>query len=736
MSAIILPAALAELKDQKHWVCWKNELSETGKPTKVPYQPSNVKASTKDAATWSIFDAVIAVADSFDGIGFVLTDSDIVAFDLDKCRNPATGNIDDWAETLVARAGSYSEVTPSGTGLRIIGRGNGDKIHRKLKVGTNGASCEVYRKATRYITVSGLIHRDLALANIDSIVDAVVAEYDGERSENAQESATGSTDLPPMLESLLSIVGSGAYQSRSELLFAFITAAIRAGVGDDAIIDACLDGSHQGCGIFEHCRENGGRSYVERQLARARERMSNDGELALDPKDPLRSARQFISKRFITDGVRTLYRHRGAFWSWTNSYYLLEFLEEATQRVKVGEEWLTVPFKPNRARVSDVAAALIAVCQLDSAIEPPSWLTAGSMLPANEFLACGNGLLHLPTGTLHPPSSFYFNLSASEVIFDPTAPEPAQWLNFLKELFGDDQEQIDLLQDEFGYVISPDTSQQKILLVIGPKRSGKGTIARILSRLLGRDSVAGPTMSSLSESFGLEPLITKPLAIISDARIGSRTDKSTIAERLLSISGEDTMTVARKFRSAWHGRLITRFIILTNELPSFSDGSGALAGRFIVMVLTKSFFGNEDPALTDKLATELPGILNWSIKGYRRLIQRGHFVQPKSSEDIIEEIEMLAAPVKAFIRDCCETGPNKSTKVEELWNAWQTWCVREGSRPGSKAWFGRNLRSALPGLTVTFPRDEQNRQVPTYNGIELKLNDQETQSRQPYRPPL
>jgi primase-polymerase (primpol)-like protein len=102
MSAIILPA-LVELKEQKHWVCWKYELSEIGKPTKVPYQPNNVKASTKDASTWSTFDAVAAIADAFNGIGFVLTNSDVVAFDLDKCRDPATGNVDDWAETLVAR---------------------------------------------------------------------------------------------------------------------------------------------------------------------------------------------------------------------------------------------------------------------------------------------------------------------------------------------------------------------------------------------------------------------------------------------------------------------------------------------------------------------------------------------------------------------------------------------------------------------------------------------------------
>ena len=52
-------------------------------------------------------------------------------------------------------------------------------------------------------------------------------------------------------------------------------------------------------------------------------------------------------------------------------------------------------------------------------------------------------------------------------------------------------------------------------------------------------------------------------------------------ERLLSISGEDTLTIDRKYRDPWTGRLPTRFMILTNELPRFTDSSGALASRFV-----------------------------------------------------------------------------------------------------------------------------------------------------------
>ena len=272
------------------------------------------------------------------------------------------------------------------------------------------------------------------------------------------------------------------------------------------------------------------------------------------------------------------------------------------------------------------------------------------------------------------------------------------WLKFLKQLFGDDKEAVQLLQDWFGYVLSPDTAQQKILLVVGPKRSGKGTIARVLSRLLGRESVAGPTMSQLSESFGLEPLITKPLAIVSDARIGARTDKSAIVERLLSISGEDHMTVNRKFREAWHGRLRTRFMILTNELPALTDGSGALAGRFVLLNLTESFYDREDHGLFDKLIAELSSILNWAMEGYRRLRKRGRFVQPQSAQDALNDIEMLASPIKAFIRDCCDVRPGLSVTVDDLWTEYQVWCEREGGRPGNKEWFGRNLLTAQHGI--------------------------------------
>jgi putative DNA primase/helicase len=129
--------------------------------------------------------------------------------------------------------------------------------------------------------------------------------------------------------------------------------------------------------------------------------------------------------------------------------------------------------------------------------------------------------------------------------YDPAAPEPTKWLAFLQELWPDDPESIAVLQEFFGYVLSGRTDLHKILLTIGPTRSGKGTIARILERLLGKPNVAAPTLASLGTNFGLAPLLGKPPAVVSDARLAG-PNVHQVVERLLSISGEDLLKIDRK----------------------------------------------------------------------------------------------------------------------------------------------------------------------------------------------
>jgi putative DNA primase/helicase len=269
--------------------------------------------------------------------------------------------------------------------------------------------------------------------------------------------------------------------------------------------------------------------------------------------------------------------------------------------------------------VADVMQALGGETIVPSSLAPPCWLPdpdAGpEPFPAGETLACANGLLHLPSCATGPPrlvphTPRFLSFNALAYNFDPLAPAPGQWQSFLSEdLWPKDPQSVETLQDWFGYCLAPDTSLQKILAIIGPPRSGKGTIARVLRALVGIDNTAGPTLAGLGTNFGLSPLLGKTLAVISDARLSGRTDAAVVTERLLSVSGEDAQTIDRKNMSHVTCQLPVRFMILTNELPGLNDPSGALVGRLIVLRQTRSWYGKEDSKLTGRLLTELPGIL-------------------------------------------------------------------------------------------------------------------------------
>jgi hypothetical protein len=137
------------LKVLPQWVAWRREERE-GKPTKVPYDPKNgALAKVNDAATWSTFQDASACLDHYDGIGFVLTPDDpFVGVDLDHVVDPVTGKIAPWALTILDQLHSYTEISPSGTGLRIFVQGT-------LPLGgRRKGPLELY-DAARYLTVTG-----------------------------------------------------------------------------------------------------------------------------------------------------------------------------------------------------------------------------------------------------------------------------------------------------------------------------------------------------------------------------------------------------------------------------------------------------------------------------------------------------------------------------------------------------------------------------------------------------
>lgn len=133
---------------ERCWVNWKFEERE-GKKTKVPYTPNNTRASSTNPATWSTHDEVVAVAENFDGIGIVFTGS-LLGIDLDHVISE-DGTITAEIATLIEKAKTYTEVSPSKTGLHLYLRLTEPLLLERNRSG----SYECYTTG-RFFTVTGI----------------------------------------------------------------------------------------------------------------------------------------------------------------------------------------------------------------------------------------------------------------------------------------------------------------------------------------------------------------------------------------------------------------------------------------------------------------------------------------------------------------------------------------------------------------------------------------------------
>ena len=118
--------------------------------------------------------------------------------------------------------------------------------------------------------------------------------------------------------------------------------------------------------------------------------------------------------------------------------------------------------------------------------------------------------------------------------------------------------------------------------------------------------------------------------------------------------------------------------------------------------------------LVATLVPELPGILNLALDGLDRLRTRGHFKMPKSSKESIRELEDLASPVRAFVREWCGTEPGWDVPVKQLYDAYKAWADETGNKASPRHVFGKALRSLIPTLRTT-----GNGAKRTYVGIDM-----------------
>jgi len=439
-----------------------------------------------------------------------------------------------------------------------------------------------------------------------------------------------------------------------------------------------------------------------------------------------------------SSGLPVRYFWRGSWLVWTGAHWaeeesgmfrhtLYERLEHARyeKRGKDGSTSL-VPWNPAPRNLGPLEDASRSVRFLPASVEAGSRRRAdGSWAPpGGAAVAFTNGVLDIVTRAFTAASPAYLNTSSVPFAYNPAARSPLEWLKFLDSVWPGDPQSVALVQEWFGYVLSGQTDQQKILFLQGAPRSGKGTVARILRKLVGEANYAGPTLAGLAETFGLQSLIGKSLAVVSDMRMPDR-NAQLVLERLLSISGEDALDINRKYKDPWTGKLPVRLMILSNNLPAFKDPSNAFTGRLLLVQMRQSFLDREDLGLERRLTTELDGILLWALEGLVRLTARGYFVPPVSALETMGAMRAASSPITGFLDDHCIIGPEQSVPAAELYAAYVRWGKEENGQSWSttSAVFGRDLAELVDVRKARLRINKRNTWV--YQGIGLAPREPE-----------
>jgi hypothetical protein len=264
-----LPAALQPLLVRPQWAIWR--LTWDGvRWSKPPFQARDPQrhASSADPATWVDYStAVTAAAEHGDGVSYVLTPEDeLGAADIDHVRDPATGAVVEWAQRLLDQAGhAYTEISPSGTGLRIWGTTTGAPLHRKFNL-EGGTALELFRRTRKPLTVTGLqLGRCQQFGSVDRLLERALLWAERHKTAPAASTGAGTT------------IGSGMQLSIEEIE-QFVRES-PAPVGSQSIrseVFHIVVGHYRGCGwtpeqIYLHLAEFpdgvGGRYLAEGRLS-------------------------------------------------------------------------------------------------------------------------------------------------------------------------------------------------------------------------------------------------------------------------------------------------------------------------------------------------------------------------------------------------------------------------------------------------------------------------------------
>jgi putative DNA primase/helicase len=674
-----------ELRTADQFVCWREE-DRAGDITKVPYSAHGGRASSTNPGTWAPFDDVIAYAEEngMHGVGFVFTEDDpYLGIDLDKCRNPETGEISPWARKIVAALNSYTEVSPSGTGLHVF-------IKATLPGPNNRKGPVEMYESRRYFTLTGK-HLDGTPAEIHECQDVLERLYrhvfkDEEVVGEANgRKPAGQIDVND--DELLELAMHAKNGEKFSRLWSGDTSDY---AGDESRADLALssllafwtdgdtermDRLFRQSGLYRSKWER--QDYRERTFGKVlegRTEFYQPGETATIKRNgaghktsgkPAAPTHDELRDRWISDNPH----HTHGLGEW--------------RRYEAGI-WPVISETAVKAEISDVveAAKPAGVKPTASILASVTELTRVKVFVPDEkwdadpdVLVCKNGALRISTGQLTKHRPEHYATSAVPYEYDPGA-VPVMWRYFLNHTVS---VAAAFLQEFAGYALTTEMRHELAVWLFGPPGSGKSTFIAGLQAMLGhRAGVLG--LADLERSrFTLADLPGKTLVVASEQPSSYLASTNTLNA---IISGEP-LQVERKYRDPVTIIPHAKVCWAMNELPRVADANSGLFRRVKVVGFPKLPEGQQDPKVKRGIETEGAGILNWALEGLRRLNARGHFEIPQGVRDATTQFKERNDVPALFVEDRCVRGTDFEVPAAKLYRAYSWWCEENGHRPQS-----------------------------------------------------
>lgn len=331
------------------------------------------------------------------------------------------------------------------------------------------------------------------------------------------------------------------------------------------------------------------------------------------------------------------------------------------------------------------------------------------------LLGVRDGVVDLKTGSRRAGLPEDRITKVSPVSFGPTAECP-RWMQFLGEVFLEDQALIDYVHKAVGYTLTGDTREQCFFLCYGGGQNGKSKFTKILSSLLGRELTTTLDFDSLS-------LTDRPKYELADVE-GARLVLAQENERRVELSskivkqltGGDLISARQIRERTRRFEPIAKIWLATNHKPIIRDMTEGMWRRIKEIPFNARFVigKNADQGLEEKLLAELSGILNWALTGCIKWQQEG-LEPPKAVLDAVQEYREESDKALAFIKGKCIFDPTFRVSAADLQAAYNNWLNANPNAPPYDA-----LTASLRGRSCVCKNVRMDaKQVKVWHGVAL-----------------